>query len=111
MSSIREEMRIGEKLAPKIVGPTLEAATQILEKAYSQQTRLEQGVRETLARCNGFMSSIVTPLPLSLSVSLFFSNQRHSSTLSLKPTVTADCCIVPYTVAEGKHDVQLEVDF
>lgn len=43
--SIRAVMKISEKLEPEIVGPSLEVATQILDMAYSKQTRLVQEVQ------------------------------------------------------------------
>lgn len=50
MSSIRKEMRVTEKLAPNIIGPTLETATQILDRVYSKHTKVAQEVRESMVR-------------------------------------------------------------
>ncbi|CAM9674037.1 unnamed protein product, partial [Discosporangium mesarthrocarpum] len=39
MSTLRKELEVGEKLAPVLVGPDLETATQIMEQTYSIHTR------------------------------------------------------------------------
>ncbi len=44
MPSIRQEMRVSQKLAPEIVGPSLKTATEILDSAYSKRTRETQQV-------------------------------------------------------------------
>ena len=44
MPSVRTEMRVSHKLAPDIVGPSLETATEILHSAYSRRTREAQQV-------------------------------------------------------------------
>ncbi|CAM9327817.1 unnamed protein product, partial [Choristocarpus tenellus] len=43
--SVRQELKVGEGLAPEIVGPDLKTATNILEQAYSFHTRGFQKVR------------------------------------------------------------------
>lgn len=47
MPSIREELRVSEKLEPRIVGPTLETSTQILDSVYAKRTKVVQEVCDT----------------------------------------------------------------
>lgn len=44
MTSIREELRVSEKLSAEIVGPTLKSATGILASAYSRRMKRAQEV-------------------------------------------------------------------
>lgn len=50
MPSIREELRVSEKLASDIVGPSLATATAILDNAYAIRAKAAQEVQFTITR-------------------------------------------------------------
>lgn len=81
MPAIRAEMRVSEKLSPEIVGPTLKTATEILDSAYSKQTRVAQEVS------GGLMTDRLSKLPRKKTVSEQTATVLHNSRDSVGSTL------------------------